>query len=63
MTAAKTAKAIGIGIKIDYLLGESMYDWLFKENPLNPSKLWIHTKSKKEIIQNYLDGVNFEDAT
>ena len=61
MTAAHIAKGLGHSkIRVNYLFSELMSESLFEEDPL--PDIAIKKKDKNELIQKYLDGIDFESS-
>ena len=61
MTAANIAKGLGIRkIKINYLYSELLGDNLFETCPMKHTL--IRNKDPRDLVEHYLDGVEFEDS-
>ena len=62
MTAAGIAKGLDLPkFHVNYIYSELMSEHMFDTNPLK--KTVLSSKSKEHIVQQYLDGVDFEHGT
>ena len=62
MTAAQIAKALGhTTIKINYVLSEKLGWNNYEKCPMQ--QLIMKVKERKEVVDKYLEGIDFEEST